>query len=165
MSLQTQVKVFTADLASFGGVRLRRVNVLVGGQAHQLLLHEAGQTGTGQTRSGQAGAFVVSTDTALPATVELILKAEWGEPLGTVTKLQVEAVSGEVEGYAVQVRVRGAGVVTVELRADATFWWNGELCCTKRAAYYLRDVQRGRRDPQDARTVTTPRPRVRANAA
>lgn len=154
MTLQTQVKVFPADLASFGGVRLRRVNVSVGGQAHQLLLHELGRT----------GAFLVSGE-GTPSGGELMLKAEWGEPLGTVTRLHVDADSGEVLGYAVQVRVRDAGVVTVELGADATFWWNGELCCTKRAAYHLRDVQRGRRDPRSPVPTSPARGRVRANAA
>ena len=157
MTLQTQVKVFPADLASFGGVRLRRVNVTVSGQAHQLLLHELGRT----------GAFVVSGEGAGAASYagELLVRAEWGEPLGNVSKLLVDADSGEVLGYEVMLRVRGSEIVTVELSAEATFWWNGELCCTKRTAYYLRDVQRGRRDPRNPVPTAPTRGRVRASAA
>ncbi|WP_135228999.1 hypothetical protein [Deinococcus fonticola] len=159
MTLQTQVKVFSADLASFGGVRLRRVSVLVGGQPRQMLLHELGRAGA-FVMSGAAGA-----DGAAAYAGELLVKAEWGEPLGSVTELHSDPVSGEVQGYTVQLRVKGQHPVTVHLAADATFWWNGELCCTKRAAYHLRDIGRGRRDPRSPLPPAPARGRVRASAA
>lgn len=137
MTLEAQVKVFPADLASFGGVRLRRLAVRVGAQTHQLLLHEQGRT----------GAFVVSGEGAgpIPFAGELVMKAEWGEPLGNVVALATNHASGEVRAYTLALKTRSGEVLEVDVEADHAFWWNGELCCNKRVAYQLRDLQRGRR--------------------
>lgn len=146
MTLEAQVKVFPADMALFGGIRLRRLSALVAGVPQQLLLHEL----------GRPAAYVVTGEGngPVPFMGELVMKAEWGEPLGAVKALDTDPVSGEVRAYTLSLKLRSGEEKDVTVEAGAAFWWNGELCCTKRTAYQLRDLQRGRR-PQPPRPRQT----------
>lgn len=129
------MKVFSADSASFGGIRLRRLTVLIASEPTHLLVHEQERTAAYVVASGQAGSV------ARP----LILLAEWGEPLGNVQQVRTDPESGEVLEYMVALKLRSGRTVTVTVAPQGTYWWNGDLCCTKRVAYALRDVQRGKR--------------------
>ena len=134
MSLQTQVKVFAAGVASFGGMALRRLTVNVAGQPYELLLHEDERTTT---------PYVLGTPGA-PGTLggSLPLVAEWGEPLGQVCALHIGDESGQVVAYGLLLRGQTEAVT---VRAADTYWWNGELLCRRRQAYALRDLLRGKK--------------------
>lgn len=127
--------MFSADISSFGGTRLRRLTVLIASEPTHLLVHEQERTAAYVVASGQAGTV------ARP----LALLAEWGEPLGNVQQVRTDPKSGEVLEYTVALKLRSGRMVTIPVAAQGTCWWNGELCCTKRVAYALRDVQRGKR--------------------
>lgn len=133
MTLQSQVKVFAAGVASFGGTGLRRLGVNIGGQVRELLLHE---DSGGVTPYLLAGAGTFAALSSLP------LVAEWGEPLGQITELHSDEESGQIQAYGLILRGQTEGVV---VQAADTYWWNGELFCRRRQAYHLRDLLRGKK--------------------
>ena len=142
MTLPAQVKVFASNVASFGGVPLRRLGVALARGNCALLVHEAGH-GT---------AYVLEAPAPQASSAPLHLKAEWGEPLGQVQHFETGS-EGEVTAFGLLLRLRSGDVTPVTVGAADAYWSGGELFCRRRCAYALRDVQKGRR------------PRVRTQAA
>lgn len=144
MTLSSQVKVISADHASFGGVGLLRVSVLIGMQPAQLLIHQQYRHEQGRQVQGHTCAYLMN-DAPATAARPLVLQAEWGEPLGNIEGLATDPRSGAVLAYHLALKLRSGDMTRLDIAAGDTYWWNGELCATKRLAYSLRDLQRGRR--------------------
>ncbi len=134
MTIQAQVRVFPSHVASFGGVRLRRLSVSLPHQNYDLLLHEG----------SQGSAFVLEEAAEHGVSSPLHLKAEWGEALGQIQKFTVEA-SGQITAFELLLNLRSGDATPVTVGAGEVYWSGGELYCRKRLGYALRDVQKGKR--------------------
>lgn len=124
-----------ADVLSavqFGGTRIRRVPILLGEQRRVLLLHE----------DAPAGTYLLDTPAGLsgPGRGHVTLHAEWGEPLGRVHDVQVDAETGRVEAYLIRTTALGDAPVVVD--ATDTYWWQGNLYCRRRRTTQLRELKR-----------------------
>lgn len=146
MSPTTQVKVCSAQVASFGGVDLRRVSVTLGGRSEVLLVREYQHAAAYllQPRTDGAGTPSRQEASAAPA---LILRAEWGEPLGQVQDLEIDSECGRISAYLMVLRLPGGERRSVRVRTRDTFWWQGQLYCRKSRTQQLRGLLHGRQSP------------------
>ncbi|MFC4638337.1 hypothetical protein [Deinococcus hohokamensis] len=135
MAPTIQVKVCSTQVASFGGVDLRRVAVAVGEQQCVLLVRETLQGSPYVLQEGAAGA-------APP----LMLRAEWGEPLAPVQALEAGEDGGRVSAYLLEFALPGGEVYRTRIRTRDTYWWQGQLYCRKSRTLQLRDSLRARRN-------------------
>lgn len=149
MSPTTQVKVCSAQVASFGGVDLRRVSVSLGGQSQVLLVREYQHAAAYllQPRVGDLGMAARQETSAAPA---LVLRAEWGEPLGQVLGVETDSECGRISAYLLELSLPGGEQRSVRVRTRDTFWWQGQLYCRKTRTQQLRGLLHGRQASRHA---------------
>ncbi|MFC4424975.1 hypothetical protein [Deinococcus navajonensis] len=139
MAPTIQVKVCSTQVASFGGVDLRRVAVTVGEQQCLLLVRESLQ-----------GAPHVLDASGAGSAPPLVLRAEWGEPLAPVSALEANEDAGRISAYVLEFVLPGGEIYRTRIRTRDTYWWQGQLYCRKSRTLQLRDSLRARRAPGQA---------------
>ncbi|ACO47720.1 hypothetical protein DEDE109153_12350 [Deinococcus deserti] len=144
MSPTTQVKVCSAQVASFGGVDLRRVSVTLGGQAQVLLVREY-QHAAAYLLQPRGDAMAAPSQQEASAAPALVLRAEWGEPLGQVQDLEIDSECGRISAYLMVLSLPGGERRSVRVRTRDTYWWQGQLYCRKTRTQQLRSLLLGRR--------------------